>query len=51
MFSKTKVDNITCLGFNFINVCLYIITMAASMMKMITEHEDVSQILTCTYTL
>ncbi|EIE82343.1 hypothetical protein RO3G_07048 [Rhizopus delemar RA 99-880] len=25
--------------------------MAASMMKMITEHEDVSQILTCTYTL
>ncbi|RCH89822.1 hypothetical protein CU097_011608 [Rhizopus azygosporus] len=50
MFSKTKVENIVCLGFNFINTCLYIITMAASMMKMVIEHKDVSQILTCIYT-
>ncbi|PHZ09053.1 uncharacterized protein RHIMIDRAFT_51900 [Rhizopus microsporus ATCC 52813] len=49
MFSKTKVENIVCLGFNFINTCLYIITMAASMMKMVIEHKDVSQILTCIY--
>lgn len=51
MFSKTKVENILGLGLNALNLSLYLMTMAASVMKAVMEYRDVSHIMTCTYGL
>lgn len=51
MFSKTKVENILGLGFNTINLSLYLVAMATTVMKAVVQHPDVSQILTCIYGL
>ncbi|KAI8068949.1 hypothetical protein BDF21DRAFT_425805 [Thamnidium elegans] len=49
MFSKTKIENILGLGFNALNLSLYLMTMAASVMKAVMEYRDISHILTCIY--
>ncbi|GAA5799276.1 hypothetical protein HPULCUR_004686 [Helicostylum pulchrum] len=40
MFSKTKVENILGLGLNALNLSLYLMTMAASVMKAVMEYRD-----------
>ncbi|KAF1807721.1 COPI associated protein-domain-containing protein [Mucor lusitanicus] len=49
MASKTKLENIYGLVFNAINLSLYLLAAAASLMKAIVEHSSVSQVLTCVY--
>lgn len=51
MFSTTKVENILGLAFNTINLGLYLVAMAAAIMKAVVEHINVSQLLTCIYAL
>ncbi|GAA5807856.1 hypothetical protein MFLAVUS_001235 [Mucor flavus] len=49
MFSRTKVENILGLGFNTLNLSLFLMTMAASVMKAVMEYRDISHLLTCVY--